>query len=88
MNDPLSNLHDLATQIRSGSIYDELHKKLSQYQKNKTKKTIKSIDSIIEKIQKKEKQMAKLLDETIVLQNELSKLLDKELKFSNGKEES
>jgi hypothetical protein len=79
MKDDFDNLFEFTKQIRSGELYESLQSKLITYQKQKNKKKVKSIDSIQTEIITKEEQVQKLLGEIILLQNNLSKLLDKEL---------
>ncbi|TGN20290.1 hypothetical protein [Leptospira idonii] len=80
MKEDLERLKELSHQIKSGELYEDLISKLSEYQNRKSNKKDKSIESIQKKIESKEAEIQKLFGEIIHLQNQLSSLLDQELK--------
>ncbi|TGN10944.1 hypothetical protein [Leptospira ilyithenensis] len=79
MNEDLENLKEFSKQIKSGELYENLQSKLLTYQKKKSGRKDKSIESFQKKIESKEIEIQKLIGEIIHLQNQLSSLLDKEL---------
>jgi|JI8StandDraft_1071087.scaffolds.fasta_scaffold10769_4 SMC interacting uncharacterized protein involved in chromosome segregation len=79
MKDDFDNLIEFTKQIKTGELHNSLQSKLLSYQKQKNKKKVNTIESIQEDISHKEEQIQKLLGEIIFLQNQLSKILDKEL---------
>ncbi|WP_411824271.1 hypothetical protein [Leptospira sp. 'Mane'] len=79
MNEDIENLKEFSKQIKSGELYENLQSKLLTYQKKKSHKKDKSVESLQKKIESKEIEIQKLIGEIIHLQNQLSSLLDKEL---------
>jgi len=79
MKEDLDNIVEFTKQIKTGELYISLQSKLLSYQKQKNKKKVKTIESIQNDILHKEEQIQKLLGEIILLQNQLSKILDREL---------
>ncbi|TGL86628.1 hypothetical protein EHQ68_15105 [Leptospira congkakensis] len=80
MKQNIDSLSEFTKKLKSGLIYEEIESKLKDFHSKKNNVSNKSLDALTVKIQKKEKQIEKLYDDIIILQNKLSKLLDLELK--------
>ncbi|MCG6147238.1 hypothetical protein EHQ96_06600 [Leptospira levettii] len=79
MKQNIDSLKEFSKKLKSGLIYEEIESKLKEFHSKKNTKPNKSLDALSSKIRKKEEQIEKLYDDIILLQNQLSHLLDKEL---------
>ncbi|MCW7461011.1 hypothetical protein [Leptospira limi] len=79
MKQNIDSLKEFSKKLKSGLIYEEIESKLKEFHSKKNTNPNKSLEALSSKIRKKEEQIEKLYDDIILLQNQLSNLLDQEL---------